>query len=252
MNFISRVAFVFCFVAFFVFTICPYVFSQSAHLENGVNGTGVTIKAVWEPGKLAGVGFHTGYSLSGIMDLGMGLDLFFDEIQGTNTREVNGYIFYNVFVFKQQQWIPVSLQVVGSYGLNHISGEYFDDNGLIKRGTGFTIGAVLSRNFTILPALEVMVGLSTSYRSYRFSTVTEQPPEEIPEPPVEPPVEEVPEIRYPLAEEESNFYYGCLLGISLLPARGPVFSVSVAALLDLDAKFHLEPELSVAVPVSYQ
>ena len=73
-------------------------------------------------------------------------------------------IFYNVNVLKQDENIPLSLQVKGFYGLINVTSDYLNANALLKRGTGFFFrtkkGAVLSTSLKVLLNRELKWKLS--------------------------------------------------------------------------------------------
>ena len=69
-------------------SLCP-AGAQSSLLDNGVNGAGISANAYWDNGDIGSIGVAAGYSLAGIMDLGLGLGLEFSEIKGYGSRDVN-------------------------------------------------------------------------------------------------------------------------------------------------------------------
>ena len=207
---------------------------QSAYLENGVNGTGLTVDVAWIADKLAGFGFSAGYSISGILDLGMALNVIYDEIEKKEAREINGRILYNVFVFKQQAEIPLSLQIIGSYGLSRISSDPLEEQKLIRRGSGFTIGAILSTDFMLGFRWAIRLGLLADYRSYRYITETEIA---IPEDSV-----------YPVSQYEEELIYGGLVGVLLKPVMGPVVAVGLKGTV-LASALRFEPFINMTQPI---
>ena len=197
---------------------------QSAYLDNGVNGTGLTVDMAWNTSRLEGIGLSAGYSISGILDLGLALNVVYDEIElfiaegetkTSDSREINGSILYNVYVIKQQDEVPLSLQIIGSYGLSRTSSELLEKQNVTRRGSGFTVGTILTRDFTIDPGWAVRLGLLVDYRSYQYTIEPDSAPAE--------------DSIYLGSQFAEQLEYGALVGLLIKPVLGPAVSVSFKA-----------------------
>ena len=213
--------------------------AQSEYLENGTNGTGLTISSFFDSGGFESVGFSAGFSIAGILDLGLGMDVVLDELEGYDSREINGHIFYNVFVLKQDNKMPLSMQIIGSYGLTTVSSGFLDNNNLIKRGWGLTIGAKLSRDLMITHSFGFRLGAFFFYKWYRF-TIEFTIEEEIP----------TTTETWPGTEEKDALYYGGLLSLLFKTSHsGPILSTTFEGMLDPDLNFRMGPKFTVTQPI---
>ena len=210
--------------------------AQSAFLENGTNGVGIEVESLWEWDKLESFGIGAGYSIAGILDLGAGVGVKFNELGGFAATETKVAIFYNVNVLKQDENIPLSFQVKGFYGLINVSSDYLNANALLKRGTGFSIGAEMYKDFQLFPFWLVRLGLTGSYESYRFST------EEVDPPPI------VTDPAYPKIEWVSDISYGLITGFLFKTKKGVVLSAGLKILLNRELAWKLAPSVSLAIP----
>ena len=208
--------------------------AQSSYLDNGTNGAGVGANAYWDRGNFDGIGIRAGYSLAGILDLGLGLDMGFSEIRSYGARDVNGYIIYNIIVLKQQELLPLSWQIIGSYGLSITDSDYLADNALIRTGTGFSIGTVLFTDIMFAEAFGLRPGLFVSYRRYQLAVTTETSP--------------VTDSAYPLLEVDQELFFGMQLGLLFKFDTGPVIAISFAGMIDLDLGFKFGPSIDLAFP----
>lgn len=212
--------------------------AQSAFLEKGTNGVGIEVESLLELGELESFGMGAGYSIAGIMDLGVKAGLGFGELEGYDADETKVAIFYNINVLKQDANIPLSFQVKGFYGLMNITSDYLDNNTppLIKKGTGFSIGADVYKDFKLLSFWRVRLGLTGFYESYRYSTEEADPPPVVTDP------------EYPKIERASNIYYGFLSSLLFKTKKEGVLSAGLKFLLNKELSWKLAPVVSIAIP----
>ncbi len=219
-------------VILFTLLVSASLFSQSEYLDNGVNGTGLSIHSYWDSGEFRSVGFSGAFSLAGILDLGLGVDISLGA-----TREVSGFILYNVFLIKQERQMPISFQIIGTYGFTNISSYYYrDSNDWIRRGWGFTIGAKLFRIFMISAVAGIRPGIFFYYKSYRFVTESEAQPAEA-------------EFER-FVELEDNIYYGAFLSLLFKTSNsGPIISTTFEGMMDPDFNISFGPKLNITLPI---
>ncbi len=212
--------------------------AQSAFLEKGTNGVGIEVESLFKLAELESLGIGAGYSIAGIMDLGVKAGLGFGELEGSDADETQVAIFYNINILKQNDYIPLSFQVKGFYGLMNITSDYLDNNTppLLKRGTGFSIGADMYKDFKLLPFMFVRLGLTGFYESYRYSTEEADPPPVVTDP------------DYPKIERASNIYYGFLSSFLFKTKKEGVLSVGLKFLLNKELSWKLAPAISIAIP----
>ncbi len=211
--------------------------AQSAFLEKGTNGVGIEVESLFKLAELESLGIGAGYSIAGIMDLGVKAGLGFGELEGSDAEETQVAIFYNINILKQDDDIPLSFQVKGFYGLINITSGYLDSKKppLLKRGTGFSIGTDIYKDFKLLPFMFVRLGLTGFYESYRYSTEEDNPPE-------------VDDPAYPEIERVSNIYYGFLSSFLFKTKKEGVLSAGLKFLLDRELSWKLAPAISIAIP----
>ena len=208
--------------------------AQSSYLESGVNGVGVDVVARISLDAFEQAGLRAGYSISGVLDLGANLGIRFGGSEGDDTVETRVAILYNVNVLEQSRLVPLSLQIFGSYGLMNVSSDSLSDSSLIKTGTGYTIGADLYWDISLLSVWGIRFGATASYESTNYQTTTEVLPPEGSD--------------YPISNRVRNVIYGGMLGFLFTTIRGVVFAPLVKVVVNQDLDLFFEPQLSLVIP----
>lgn len=147
-----------------------HAFSQGTYLEKGTNGFGGEARLIWTAEGFQGVGIGSGYSIAGILDIGASLVYTLGELGGFDASDLRVAFDYRVNVLKQAPGVPLSLQIIGSYGLNDAASEYLDNDNAVRRGTGYSIGLNLIRDLRIIDFLALRLNLLVDYESITYST----------------------------------------------------------------------------------
>jgi len=222
-----------CLVCVIVFFLGSFgALAQGAYLEKGQNGFGVEVRTIWTPQAFKGVGFSTGYSISGILDIGFDLGYTLGELAGSDSSELSLGFDYNVNVLKQSATVPLSLQIVGSYALANVSSEYLDINNLERRATGYTIGAGLSSSFRFTSYWLLRLSILVDYESFTYTDTDTS---------VAPPV---------VADQERvrNLFFGGGLGFLFVFPKGQTVAVQAELRADQDLDLQIHPILAMAFP----
>lgn len=195
------------------------------------NQAAVSVDALWQlPGSVDSAGVAAGFSIGGVLEVGVGLSLENDEVDGEDAREVGGRITLTVSPLRQGVGVPVSLALHGSYGLTRTHSDYLDEAGKSVRGQGFTAGISLLREFRF-QSTSLRLGLSTDYRSYTYITDTEAPPAST-------------------TSREGELTYGASVGFGVLLASGALLATDVVATANSDLDIRVGPAVRLSFPTS--
>ena len=222
-----------CLICIVVFLVCSFgAFAQGTYLEKGQNGFGGEVRLMWSQDGFKGMGVVTGYSIAGILDIGFDLGYTLGELEGTSSTELGVAFDYNVNVLKQSARVPLSLQIMGSYGLVNVSSEYLDTRDLIRRGTGYTIGVDLSRNFRLTSYWLLRMNGLVDYESFTYTdTDTSAVPPTV-----------------AVQEHIGNLLFGGGLGFLFVFPRGSTLAVQAELRADQDLELQIHPIIAVAFP----
>ena len=212
-------------------------FSQGAYLDKGENGFGAEVRAIWSPAEFKGVGFTGGYSIGGILDVGLRMDYSLGELSGSDSTELSFGFDYNVIVVKQSDSVPLSLQILGSYALTNVTSDYLEANDLVRRATGYTIGLSLGRDFRLTSYWRVRL---TGLLDYHSATYTDTR------------VEVDSEGDYVMAivdrDHVADLYFGGGLGFLFVFPNSQTLAVQAELRADQDLDLQIHPIVAVAFP----
>jgi len=187
---------------------------------------------IWSEEGFEGTKVAAGYSIAGILDIGAGLTYALGELGGYSSSDLRIAFDYRVNVLKQSEGVPLSLQIMGSYGLNDVSSEYLDGPpAKIRRGTGYTIGLDLSRNFRLVRFLLLHLNLLVDYESFAYTDRLESTPTVIDN-----------------EERTRNLSYGGGGGFLFVFPKGQTLAIRVEVRADEDSALQIHPVLGVAFP----
>ena len=110
---------------------------------------------------------RVGFSISGVFEVGAGVDAFQTEVDGFDGVEVDGRVYFRVFPFRQGAGIPATFEMNGGYGFSNVSGDDLSDNSLILTAEGFRFGLALYRSFATGPR-HLILGVSADARIYDY------------------------------------------------------------------------------------
>lgn len=216
---------------------CVGIFAQGAYLEKGENGFGTEIRAVWMSDEFQGVGVAAGYSIAGILDIGLRTDYSLGEISGSDSTELSLGFDYNVSVVKQSAGVPLSVQILGSYALTNVTSDYLDTNDLVRRATGYTIGVCLGRNFRLASFLLLRLTGLLDYESTNYTDTQ---------------VVLNADDEYVVVvfdqDHVTNLYFGGGLGFLFVFPAGQTLAMQAELRADQDSDLQIRPILAVAFP----
>jgi hypothetical protein len=211
--------------------------AQGTYLAKGQNGFGGEAQVICSLDAFKGVDLTAGYSICGILDVGLDMGYGLGELSGTDSSEVTFGFAYDVSVLKQSSTVPVSLQLMGSYGLASVSSDYLEANDLVRRATGYTIGLTLSRNFRLTSYWLLRISLLTDYEStaYRDTKVVTTAD-------LEPMVATIDQ------ERVVDLFFGGGLGFVFVFRRGSILAIQAELRSDQDLELQIRPILGLAFP----
>lgn len=138
--------------------------AQSSFLDKGQNGLGIN-GGFSTNDDVSGFTGAFGYSFSGVFDLGISVGRFgFDQQflgEDLNATTISPYASY--FIVKQDDQIPVSFSLDGSYQRQIYSNQVLSDFDIDMTGNFFTIGASLYRIFEASEAMKIQPKIGFYY-----------------------------------------------------------------------------------------
>jgi hypothetical protein len=139
-------------------------FAQSSYLEKGQNG--FVISGGFSTNEdISGFSGEVGYSFSGVFDLGLSVSrLGFDEQflgEDLNATVISPFVSY--IPIKQDESIPVSFSLNGSYQKQLYTNDVLDDNNIDVTGDYFTIGASLFTDVEASDAMKIQPKAGVNY-----------------------------------------------------------------------------------------
>ena len=146
------------------FGIMVSAHAQSSVLEKGQNGFGIS-GGFSTSEDISGFSGGVGYSFSGVFDLGISIGRFgFDQqLLGEDLNATTISPFASYFIIKQDEQIPVSFAVNGSYERQIYSNRLLSDYDIGMTGNFFTIGASLYSMLEVSEAMKIQPQLGFDY-----------------------------------------------------------------------------------------
>jgi len=215
----------FCTLIFLVISVGS--FAQGVYLAKGQNGFGAEARVIWNDEGFGATDVTAGYSIAGILDIGAGFTYTPTDFGGSSATDLRFAFDYRVNVLKQSPRVPISVQIMGSYGLNDVTGEYLETNNARRRGTGYTIGLDVSRDIRLVRFLHLHLNALVDYESINFITTGIGP-------------DSVDYLR--------NLYFGGGGGFVFVFPKGQTLAVRAEVRADQDMKLHIQPIVGVAFP----
>ena len=209
------------------------VSAQSSYLPRGSNGSSFEAGISLNNWHLREVYGKLSYSIGGILDIGAAVQYGFTSIGGAAAYDVKMELHYSSIALKQDESIPISAKIAGSYGFSKMGSVFLQENDLEREGIGYDIGLSLFRDFNILAKLAVRIGILTNFHSYSYTTdLIYTPPETV-------------VTQYPVFQREEEFYYGGEVGVSYQIT--PVVDLAMTAIVMFDTDFNivLRPEFGI-------
>lgn len=213
------------------------LFAQGAYLEKGENGFGTEIRGIWTPDDFVGVGLTAGYSIAGILDVGFGLGYTLGELSGSDSTELSLGFDYNVSVIKQSARVPLSVQILGSYGLTDVSSDALPPD-RVRRATGYTVGMNLGRNFRLTSFLLLRVTGLLDYESKTYTDTevvsTGAGGETV--------------VTIVNRDDVKNLFFGGGLGFLFVFPKGQTVALQAEVRANEDSDLQIHPILALAFP----
>jgi len=115
------------------------------------------------------VGLRAGIDLEEFVSLGVLWDMGFTREGGEPATELAVGVWTDAVLLSEDNSLPISFVIRGEFLKKRFLSSYLEENDLIKSGTGYLLGASISRRFT----LSGSSALNAAVRAwYRFDTYT--------------------------------------------------------------------------------
>lgn len=180
-----------------IFLLAAPLTAQSSYTQSGLNGALFDAHTAFNLDDIVqSFGGQLGYSIGGILDVGLNFSMTYDQIEGQDLQETNIGIKYGIMLLKQEELSPLSLELSGNYGYSFVDSDYYsnDTPEKQKEGQGYDIQLYLFRDYSTGNASAIRFGPFGGFKSYRYNVeAVSLAPEE--------------EQEYQ-SERETNFIYG--------------------------------------------
>jgi hypothetical protein len=198
------------FVCILACAISVDVAAQSSHLPRGSNGSSFEAGIALDDWHFATAFGKLSYSIGGILDVGASLQYGFTSVSGVSAYDVRLGITYSSLALKQDESVPISARISGSYGFSKVGSSFLEENDLAKEGIGYDISLAIFRDFFFTPSFSFRIGARADFHSYSYTTdLIYTPPDTV-------------VTQYPVYQREEQFYFGGETGVSfkLTPRLG--------------------------------
>lgn len=221
-------------IILFILILPVTAFTQSRYLEEGIGGPGFEFGLGIDDYKLTSFSVATGYSIGGIMDIGVLGERASGTLYTADRTDINFGFVYNLIIVKQKQDLPFSIQLEGSYGYTNVSSDYLDFFHYQKEGQGFKVGASIYSEMAVSDSFSILFGGKSLYENYLFTQTDISDPAA----PVVNSTERVEELKL-----------GFLFYISMKLDRWPVISIGSDVLYPVNEQgILLKPSVSFTLP----
>jgi hypothetical protein len=200
--------------------------AQSSYTKSGLNGALFDAHTAFNMDDIVqSFGGQLGYSIGGILDVGLNFSMAYDEIEGQASQETNIGMKYGIMLLKQEDLSPVSLELSGSYGYSFVESDYYTDADpeRQKEGRGYQLKLHLLHDFATGNSSAIRLGPFAALRSYRYTVEA-----------ISLGAEEDQEF---LSERETGLFYGIELAFHKTSAQGKTYYLSLEPSMDDNLNF---------------
>jgi hypothetical protein len=139
------------------------VAAQALPTVAGTGGNQVSIGIGMVNAGFEGLFIDAGTVVEDYLYLGLGWNLKYGQLGGDSMQESLIRGTFGIPILRQDEVIPLSFVLTGSYQKISTTGDYLEANELIRSGTAYTIAVDAYRDFRIMEALVLRPGLSGVY-----------------------------------------------------------------------------------------
>jgi hypothetical protein len=181
----------------------------------------------------------TGFTVENFLHIGLLWKMNFTQIVNLPAQELRIGIVARAAVLKQDQSIPFSFNLIGSFTKENFLSQYLQDNEMRKTGTGLSVGLELFRDFVLKSPAAIRLGLVGAYETDSY--VTE-------------PLSGLVDVSEREYQENVSYTYGIFGGVTFLLSDRLLLSVFLDGRLDQDFHIRYGPRiqlLSSDVPIIF-
>jgi len=201
------------------------VFSQSRYLEDGIGGPGFEFSMGIIDYNLTTFGVSSAYSIGGIMDIGFFANRVTGTLYNKDRTDINLGFLYNVIIVKQTEFVPLNLQLEGSYGYTNVESDYLNNTAQEREGQGFTIGVSLYNEISVFSKFGILIGGKGLYKNYIFTETNAG------------------------SERTEELKYGFISALSMKLDNWPIIALGVEVLYSTpDPGISVKPSISIINP----
>lgn len=212
------------------------LYAQSSLTKKGLNGALFDIHSSFNPDEIVeDFGGRIGYSIGGILDVGMVFSVRYDDVEGKNLSENNIGLHYGIMLLKQESLSPVSLEISGAYGYSFIHSSYYEDLDQQKEGQGYHLDLRLMRDIAMGEKASLRFGALGRFRSYSYTIEDISPATE--------------EGREFSPERETNYYYGLILSCARKTAQGRTYYLNIEPLMDEELNYQAAVRTGLVIEI---
>jgi len=176
----------------------------------------------------SGLELRAGLDLEEFIALGVLWDMGFSSEGGEPATELGVGIWTEAVLLSENNDLPISFIVSGEFMKTRLLSSYLEDNELVKSGTGYLIGATLSRRFVLSEKAAIYAALNGWYR---FDTYTLE-------------AEAGSEISFETQiTPVTDFFYGLQAAYELALSENMALAVGIQLHLNSEFHFFYGPEI---------
>lgn len=129
----------------------------------GAGGNQVSIGIGMVNTEFEGLFIDAGTVVEGYLYLGLGWNLRYGQLAGDSMQESFLRGICGIMVLRQDEVIPISFFLTGSYEKISTTSDFLESNELLRTGTGYLIAIDAYRDFRLMDGLVFRPGLSGIY-----------------------------------------------------------------------------------------
>lgn len=212
--------------------------AQQAVLGRTGNATFLSVEGSMRLHEQFGAALATGYSIAGVLEMGMTFGLDVRPSDGLARTDVG--LVYAVTPLTQRTGVPVSVRLSGAYTARSDQSDFLARNSLIREARGYQLGIEVARDVRGTDAFGVRFGVRAGYTNYLETTSVGFNTEGFTG------TSDVDYAEFPKEELESELRYGgYVAALFALPPRG-VMTTGVGVYTDSTWSVEIRPLIEIA------
>lgn len=213
------------------------VTAQSVTLPLYDNGTFIRAGALLGNPEAYGGQIGAGYSISGVLDLGLRFGAGVEPGDSAVTSDIG--MSYSFAALKQSDAIPLAAQLYGAYTFRAEQSDFLTRNRLLQEARGYSLGVALVRDLYLGSAFAFRLSALAEYSNYTQTTTVGFDSTGFTG------SADVDYDEYPIVERISGFLYGGYGGFFVRAGQRMGIQAGAAVLVDPYLNLEVRPDLQI-------